>query len=136
MAIKGKWNACHFNNVFLQKESTADSNVVQGEISPESEMWRGESTPPESIGIVATSQATSQPTTPMATILQTPAAAAINATSKPAKPVKPAKPSSTQNLGTLISSYISSSSSGTITNFLKNKARTGPRSAAGFFIFV
>ena len=85
-------------------------------------MWRCESTPPESIAIVATSQATSQPTTPMATILQTPAAAAINATSKQAKPVKPAKPSSTQNLGTLISSYISSSSSGKISNFLKNKA--------------
>jgi hypothetical protein len=68
-------------------------------------MSRGESTPPESIASLATTQAAM----PVTTVLQTPA---INSASKPPKPVKPAKPSSTQNLGTLISSYISSSSSG------------------------
>jgi hypothetical protein len=56
----------------------------------ESEMSRSESSPPESVSIVVS------------------AAAAV--ASKPPKAVKPAKPSSTQNLGTLISSYITSSS--------------------------
>ena len=87
--------------VLNNPEPEKDSN------NPETEICRAESSPPESVSIPVSAAAP-----------------------KPQKPAKPPKPSSTQNLGTLISSYITSSSNQKLKQNSKQTSPTSPTTSS------